>query len=49
LGTPASSKPITMRVMDFWWREGDKLSQNWVFIDLPNLFLQFDVDLLARL
>jgi predicted ester cyclase len=48
LGTPASGKPITMRVMDFWWREGDKLSQNWVFIDLPNLFLQFDVDLLAH-
>ncbi len=49
LGTAASGKRITMRVMDFWRRETDKLVQNWVFIDLPNLFLQFDVDLWARM
>jgi hypothetical protein len=38
-----------MRVMDFWRRENDRLVQNWVFIDLPELFLQFGVDLFARM
>ena len=54
LGAPASGKPITMRVMDWWWRDSgrdsgrdsDALAQNWVF--LPELFLQFGVDLLSR-
>jgi predicted ester cyclase len=48
LGVPATHKQITMRVMD-WWRVADgTLSENWVFIDLPHLMLQMDVDLLAR-
>lgn len=47
LGTPATGRRIGMRVMDFWRREGDLLAENWVFIDLPELFLQFDVDLFA--
>ena len=34
---------------DWWRREGDLLVQNWVFIDLPDLFLQMGVDLFARL
>ena len=41
LGQAATNKPITMRVMDFWRREGDLLAENWVFIDLPDLLLQF--------
>jgi predicted ester cyclase len=45
LGHPATSKRITMRVMDWWRREGDWLTENWVFIDLPDLFLQFGRDL----
>ena len=49
LGTPATGKRISMRVMDFWRRESNLLMQNWVFIDLPELFLQFEVDLFARL
>lgn len=49
LGEPASGKPITMRVMD-WWRVQDSLlAENWVLIDLPHLFLQFGVDLLQRI
>jgi hypothetical protein len=38
-----------MRVADWWRREGDRLAQNWVFIDLPHLFLQMGLDLFARL
>jgi hypothetical protein len=38
-----------MRVMDFWRREGDLLVENWVFIDMVDLFLQLGVDLFERL
>jgi len=48
LGTPASGARVGMRVADWWRRSGDKLVQNWVFIDLPDLFLQMGVDLFAR-
>lgn len=49
LGTPASNRPITMRVMDWWRQEDGLLAENWVLIDLPHLFLQMGVDLLAPL
>jgi hypothetical protein len=49
LGTPASTRPITMRVMDWWRQEDGLLAENWVLIDLPHLFLQMGVDLLAPL
>ncbi len=49
LGVPATDKPITMRVADWWRREGDVLRENWVLIDLPDLMLQMGVDLFDRL
>lgn len=49
LGTPASNSPITMRVMDWWRQEEGLLAENWVLIDLPHLFLQMGVDLMAHL
>ncbi|HYC05005.1 MAG TPA: ester cyclase [Azospirillaceae bacterium] len=49
MGCPPTNKPITMRVMDFWRREGDWLRENWVFIDLIELLLQMEVDIFARL
>ncbi len=49
LGVAATNKQIGMRVMDLWHREGDLLSENWVFIDLIDLFLQFGIDLLDEL
>ncbi|MCE7983559.1 MAG: polyketide cyclase [Caldilinea sp. CFX5] len=49
LGAPATQVKIRMRVMDWWRREGDLLPENWVFIDMPDLFLQFGIDLFARL
>lgn len=48
LGVPATHKSITMRVMDFWRAQDDQLIENWVFIDLIDLFSQLGVDLLAR-
>lgn len=49
LGHPATGRRITMRVMDWWRREGDLLAENWVFIDIPDLFLQFGRDLFAEM
>ncbi|CEM31022.1 unnamed protein product [Vitrella brassicaformis CCMP3155] len=49
LGAPPTGRRVTMRVMDWWKREGDLLTENWVLIDLPHLFLQLGVDLLANL
>lgn len=49
LGVPATQKVITMRVADWWRREGETLRENWVLIDLPELLLQMGVDVFARL
>ena len=48
LGLAPTGKPITMRVMDWWRRDGGLLSENWIFIDLPNLFRQLGRDLFAE-
>jgi predicted ester cyclase len=49
LGVAATGAAIGMRVMDWWRVEGDRLAENWVFIDLPHLFLQLGIDLMGRL
>ncbi|GBF57946.1 hypothetical protein PbB2_01617 [Candidatus Phycosocius bacilliformis] len=49
LGLSATGKRITMRVMDFWRRDGDFLDENWVFIDMVDLLKQFGIDLFADL
>jgi predicted ester cyclase len=49
LGMPATGKPITMRVMDFWRAEGNRLAETWVFIDVGDVLRQFGVDAYARL
>jgi predicted ester cyclase len=48
LGHPATGRRIRMFVMDWWRREGDLLAENWVLIDLIDIFAQFGVDLMAR-
>lgn len=49
-GIPGDKNRI-MKMRDFdWWRcKGDKIIQNWVPIDLVDLFLQMDVDLFDRM
>lgn len=49
LGLPATGKPVTMRVMDIWRREGARLRENWVFVDLIDLLRQLGVDVFARM
>lgn len=48
MGLKPTGRPFTMRVMDWWRREGDWLTENWIFIDVPDLFRQFDRDLIAE-
>ena len=48
LGLPATNEPVTMRVMDFWRREGEKLAENWVFIDMIDLLDQIGIDIFER-
>lgn len=47
-GLEATGKPVTMRVMDWWRRQGDWLIENWIFVDFPELLLQLGVDLFAQ-
>ncbi len=49
LGAPATGKPISMRVADWWRVEGNTFRENWVMIDIPELLLQMGVDVFARM
>jgi hypothetical protein len=35
-----------MRVVDIYRRDGDKLAENWIFIDFLHYFRQLGIDLL---
>lgn len=47
LGLPATGRAVTMRVMDFWAVEADRITDNWVMIDLLDLARQLGVDLIG--
>lgn len=49
LGLPPSDKSCEFRVIDIYRREGDKLKENWVFIDMLYFFNQQGIDILGRL
>ena len=48
-GIPATNKIISIRDFDWYKREGDLLIQNWIPIDMVDIFLQFDIDLFDRM
>ncbi len=48
LGLPGSNQEASMRVVDIYRREGDKLAENWIFIDLPYFLEQQGLDVLER-
>jgi len=48
MGLPGSHIPADMRVVDIYRREGDKLAENWVFIDLPYWLEQQGLDIIGR-
>lgn len=49
LGVPPTGKLLTMRDFDWYRRDGDYLVENWIPIDLIDLFKQMGVDLFERL
>lgn len=48
LGLPAGAAPADMQVVDVYCRRGDKLSENWVLIDLPWWLKQQGLDIFDR-
>ncbi len=49
MGMPATGKPGDMRVIDMYRREGDKLTENWIFIDFLHFWRQQGVDILSQI
>ncbi|MFK7792587.1 MAG: ester cyclase [Devosiaceae bacterium] len=49
LGIPPINKRITMRSLDFWRLENGKIRENWVMVDLLDMYNQIGVDVLARM
>ena len=49
LGQPASGGVADMRVVDIYRRDGDKLAENWVFIDVLHFLHQQGRDILGEL
>jgi hypothetical protein len=47
-GHPASGCKTAHNGIDFWRRDGDQFTENWVFVDMLHLFGQMGVDLLAQ-
>jgi predicted ester cyclase len=48
MGLPASDRPTEMRVVDIYRRDGDKLAENWVFIDILHFLSLQGMDVLDR-
>lgn len=48
-GMPATGKPVFMRVMDFYLHHEGLIRENWVPIDMLDLFRQLGLDVLGRL
>ena len=49
LGWPPTGKKVGWDIMDFWRRDGGRLRENWVLIDLPQAALQSGVALYPAL
>ncbi len=49
MGVPASDSVAEMRVVDVYRREGDRLAENWIFIDMLHFLKDQGVDVLSNL
>ena len=49
LGIAPTERVITMRSLDFWRLEGNLIRENWVLIDLLDVYRQLGVDVFARM
>jgi hypothetical protein len=48
-GMPPTGRPVFMRVMDFYLHHEGLIRENWVPLDMLDLFRQMGVDLMARM
>ena len=48
LGMTAAAAPVDLRVVDVYRREGDRLAENWIFIDVLDYLARQGLDVLAR-
>ncbi|WP_246043975.1 ester cyclase [Ruegeria sediminis] len=49
LGIAPAGQTVTMRSLDFWRIENGLIRENWVLVDLLDLYAQVGIDVLARL
>ncbi len=49
LGIAPSGREVTLRSLDFWRIEGALIRENWVMVDLLDMYAQLDVDVLGRM
>jgi hypothetical protein len=49
LGIAPTNQKINLRSLDFWRIENQKIRENWVMIDLLDIWSQIGVDVLSRM
>jgi hypothetical protein len=49
LGIAPAGQKVTLRSLDFWRIENNLIRENWVLIDLLDVFDQVGIDVLARM
>lgn len=49
LGIAPVEREITMRSLDFWRVEAGSIRENWVLVDLLDVYHQLGVDVMARM
>lgn len=49
MGLPANDSHAPMRVVDIYRREGNKLAENWVYIDILHYLYEQGLDVLGRM
>lgn len=49
LGIAPAGQKITLRSLDFWRMEGGLIRENWVLVDLLDMWAQIGVDVLGRM
>jgi len=45
MGIAATGKRVEIRYMDFWKVQDDRITDNWVMVDFPNLLAQLGKDI----
>ena len=49
MGIAPAGREVLLRSLDFWRMEDGKIRENWVLVDLLDLYAQCGVDVLARM